>query len=199
MMIHANHRWKQRDIHERREARKGRIAEYEATIATNAILEPRLQTISKELAEGGAIYFAQILGRLKENPSREAPPHQEEVTYDQMILNLLNKVFDEVVVKKGVPQDDLTKLGPALSKELDEHVINLSKVTVDAKKGLEEELSEQRKHITSDDIKVGWDSKVSCCHHSPFGEYRSFLFAEYLSAIVRSLAEREGTGTSHHA
>lgn len=124
------------------------------------MLEPRLQTISKELAEGGARHFSQLIGRLKENPSLEAPPHQKEVTYDQMILSLLNKVFDEVVVKRGVPKDDLDQLGPALSKEFDEHVANLNKVTADAKKGLEEDLAEQRKHITSEDIKVGWDSKV---------------------------------------
>lgn len=195
MMIHANHRWKQRDIHERREARKQRVAEYEATIATNAVLEPRLQIISKELAEGGAVYFARLLTKLKENPSPETPPHQKEVTYDQMILSLLNKVFDEVVVKKGVPKDDLDKLGPALSKEFDEHMTNLGKVTVDAKKGLDEELAEQRKHITSDDIKVGWDSKVGCRSHSPW----NFSFAKRLPATVRPSAEREGTGTGHHS
>ena len=175
-MVHVN-RWTQRSIHEKREARKQRIAEYETTIATNAILEPRLRDISKELAEGGARYFSRLVAKLKENPSPEAPPHSKDVTYDQMILSLLNKVFDEVVVKKGVPKDDLDQLGPALLKEFDEHVTTLSKVTVDAKKGLEEELVEQRKHITSDDVRVGWDSKVCFLflNHSFFRELPDHL------------------------
>lgn len=157
----ANHsRWKQRDIHERREQRKGRIAELEAIIATNSVLEPKLQTISKDLSSGGPLYFSQLVSRLKQQPSSDAPPHSPEVSYDSMIYSLLNKVFDEVVQEEKVPKDDMEKMGPALLKHFEDHVKKLSKATEDAKKALEEELAEQKKHITSDDLKVGFDSKV---------------------------------------
>lgn len=154
-------RWKQRDIHEKREARKARIAEYEATIATNAVLEPRLQTIANDLREGGPAFFSQLILRLKEQPSSEAPKHSPSFSYDSMIYGLLNKVFDEVVEEEKVPKDDMERMGPALSKHFEDHVAKLAKVTEEAKLGLAEDLAEQNRHITSEDIKVGWDSKVS--------------------------------------
>lgn len=152
--------WKQRDIHEKRDQRKALIAEYEATIATNKVLEPKLQTIAKDLRSGGPLYFSQLISRLKQQPSPDAPPHSPTVTYDVMIYNLLNLVFDEVVEKEKVPKDDMDKMGPALSKHFEAHVAELVKLTGEAKKGLAEELAEQKKHITSDDLKVGFDSKV---------------------------------------
>lgn len=83
-----------------------------------------------------------------------------------MIYSLLNKVFDEVVQEEKVPKDDMEKMGPALSKHFEDHVAQLAKLTVEAKKGLEEEMAEQKKHITSDDLKVGFDSKVRAFPYS---------------------------------
>ena len=43
-------RWKQRDIHEKREARKYKIAQLEAQIACNNVLLPRIKEIAAALA-----------------------------------------------------------------------------------------------------------------------------------------------------
>ncbi|CAG8774169.1 6111_t:CDS:2, partial [Acaulospora colombiana] len=40
-------RWKQRDIHEKREARKFKIAQYEQEIKNNDILYPKIQSKSR--------------------------------------------------------------------------------------------------------------------------------------------------------
>lgn len=160
VLPYAVFRWKQRDIHEKREARKHRIAEYEVTIETNEALLPRLQAVAKGLAEGGPAYFSQQVSRLKEQPSPEKPPHAENITYDAMVLSLLNKVFDEVVQEKGVPVDDKDQLGKALSAHFQDHLSQFIKLTEEARVGLAEDLAEQKKHITSDDLHVGFDSKV---------------------------------------
>jgi len=45
-------RWKQRDIHEKREARNHRIAELEAEVACNDVLLTRLRAFQPQLAQG---------------------------------------------------------------------------------------------------------------------------------------------------
>ncbi|KAF8312924.1 hypothetical protein DL93DRAFT_2059573 [Clavulina sp. PMI_390] len=153
--------WKQRDIHEKREERKLRIAEYEATLSTNSVLIPKLKTIANDLrqASSSTLYFSQLIQRLKTQPSPEAPPDAPDVSYDSMIYSLLNKVFDEVVNEDKVDKADIAKMGDALIKRFDGHVKKLEEVNVEARNGLEEELAEQKKHITSEDVKTGWDSK----------------------------------------
>jgi hypothetical protein len=46
-------RWKQRDIHEKREARNHRIAELEAEVAYNDVLLAGLRAFQLELAQSG--------------------------------------------------------------------------------------------------------------------------------------------------
>lgn len=98
--------------------------------------------------------------RLREQPKPDKPPHPEAVTYDAMIEALLNKVFGEVVHEQAVPRDDEEKLGKALSKQFKVHLDEFIRLTGDAKKILADDLEEQHRHITSDDLHVGWDSKV---------------------------------------
>ncbi|KAK7690381.1 hypothetical protein QCA50_007039 [Cerrena zonata] len=50
-------RLKQRTIHEQRETRKHRIAQLQADLACNSILEPRLQQIAKDVEAQGPPYF----------------------------------------------------------------------------------------------------------------------------------------------
>lgn len=77
-----------------------------------------------------------------------------------MIESLLNKVFGEVVHEQGVDKGDEEKLGKALNKQLKVHLDTFVSLTNDAKKVLAEDLEEQQRHITSDDLHDGFDSKV---------------------------------------
>ena len=76
-----------------------------------------------------------------------------------MIESLLLKVHQEVK-EKGILPSETDKLGPALVKQLDFHIEQLTKRTGQAQKQLEEEKEEQTRKITSDDIHEGFSSKV---------------------------------------
>lgn len=76
-----------------------------------------------------------------------------------MIENLLLRVYENVKAQ-GIAPSDEAKLGPALSTALREHIEKMTQMDTEAQKDLEVELKEQAKHITSDDLKEGWDSKV---------------------------------------
>ncbi|KAI6114206.1 hypothetical protein F5141DRAFT_1195194 [Pisolithus sp. B1] len=155
-------RWKQRDIHEKREARKLRIAALQAEIACNNVLAPRLRRIRERLAGeanadetqttewaedsedvrslSGLPLFQHLVERLQTSPSPAKPPTnaRDQVTYDAMVLSLLLQIYDET---KAHPNDEREK---AILSCLDRHISQYAK---------------QKKHITSEDIKEGWESK----------------------------------------
>ncbi|KAF8575449.1 hypothetical protein K439DRAFT_1641373 [Ramaria rubella] len=151
--------WKQRDIHEKREARKARIAQLRGDIDCNAVLLPRIQTIVKDVESGGHAYFSSLVERLKTQPSPEAPPSGAEgqPTYDAMIQALLLRVWEEGK-EKGVTKND-PNIDRALVNGLQQHVSRLEEDQKKMKVELSIEESEQTKKITSDDIHEGFDSK----------------------------------------
>ncbi|KAH0832035.1 Cdc37 N terminal kinase binding-domain-containing protein [Lanmaoa asiatica] len=163
-------RWKQRDIHEKREARKHKIEALSAEIACNNILHPRLVRIRQRIAgaqgdlaedadvgqsQTGLPFFQYLVDRLQSNPSPAAPPTnaKNQPTYDAMILSLLLQIYDSI---KVLPQDEQEK---AVLDGMEKHIAQLTEHTHKLKADLEEELKEQKKHITSDDIHEGWESK----------------------------------------
>jgi len=145
-------RWKQADIHEKREARKKRIAEYQRIIATNDVLIPRIQDILKEVENGGPEKYSSIVEKLQTQPS-DAKPAGGSVPYDIMIRDVLLKIKDDLK-GTGVDKPDTTEL----VKTLSEHLEKLVKANNDAKSALEDELREQTKKITSEDIHEGFSS-----------------------------------------
>ena len=168
-------RWKQRDIHEKREARKHKIEALNAEIACNNVLHPRLVRIKQriggapptavsDLAEDveagqsltGLPFFQHLVDRLQLNPSPAAPPTnaKNQPTYDAMILSLLLQIYDTV---KARPQDEQEK---AVLDGMEKHIAQLSEHTTELEADLAAEIKEQKKHITSDDIHEGWESKV---------------------------------------
>ncbi|TFK52604.1 hypothetical protein OE88DRAFT_1698479 [Heliocybe sulcata] len=151
-------RWKQRDIHEKREARKQRINHIKPEIACNEVLHPRLIAIKDQVASDGPEYFSSLVERLRTNPSPDAPPTNapNQPTYDAMILSLLLQVYEETK-KKGVKKDD-PKLGETLVAELDMHVKRLGEHTEKLRGELHDLEEEQNKKITSDDIHEGWEN-----------------------------------------
>ncbi|KAI6147322.1 Cdc37 N terminal kinase binding-domain-containing protein [Pisolithus tinctorius] len=153
-------RWKQRDIHEKREARKLRIAAFQAEIACNNVLAPRLKRIREQDSEDvrtltGLPLFQHLVERLETSPSSAAPPTnaKNQPTYDAMVLSLLLQIYDEA---KPLPSDEQEK---AILSCLDRHISQLADHTKKLEKDLEEEVREQKKHITSEDIKEGWENK----------------------------------------
>jgi len=165
-------RWKQRDIHEKRELRKHKIKTLEAQIDCNKVLLPRITEISKKLVDPNSstpatVYFNSLVEQLRTNPSRDCPPGNDpsklEHTYDGMLLSLLNMVGEvakEKVKEAGVLEADKEeRLAKELAAEMTVHVKQLGETIEKDKKQLEEEESEQKKHITMDDLHEGFESK----------------------------------------
>ncbi|KDQ62490.1 hypothetical protein JAAARDRAFT_30390 [Jaapia argillacea MUCL 33604] len=160
-------RWKQRDIHEKREVRKVKIAQLKGEIACNQHLLPRLAQISSTLSTSPSppTSFSTLVEQLQTHPSPEAPPipagvspNAKVVTYDEMILSLLLQVFKEAK-DKGLDKNQEEKLGKALIEGVQGHVVKLGKHIDDVKKELEKEEEEQKKKITSEDLHEGFESK----------------------------------------
>jgi cell division cycle protein 37 len=154
-------RWKQRDIHEKREMRKAHIAQLKADIACNDVLAPRLRQIASDVEAKGPSEFSTLVERFKTSPSPEAPPTNApgQKTYDEMLLALMLKVW-EGAKTQGVDKDD-PKLGEALVKGLKKHDVELAQHQEKLRKELASEEAEQNKKITSDDIHEGFESHVS--------------------------------------
>ena len=90
-------RWKQRDIHEKRETRKQKIAKLKTELSLNAILRPRITSVLEGVSSKGVDHFRAVQRRLREQPSDEKPDtgHPDQPTYDMMLSQLLSDVFRE--------------------------------------------------------------------------------------------------------
>lgn len=163
-------RWKQRDIHEKREMRKQRIANYRAEIDLNDILLKRLVDLRTRVKETGRSAFSNEVAKLRENPSDAKPPtgHAKQPTYDEMMLQMLLKVWEECkgeLAKKyggdGGDQFGEDKWVEALVQGLNKHEDGLKERSVECDKLAKEEEEEAKRKITSDDVKEGWSAGVS--------------------------------------
>lgn len=174
-------RWKQRSIHEEREARKHKISALQAEISCNDVLAPRLHDFRAKLdsADGGLKYFQQSVERLQTNPSPEAPPTnaKDQPTYDAMLLSLLLQVWGDA---KSLPADEQEV---AVLSGVDKHIAQLVEHTKNLEKDLAAEEKEQRKHITSEDIHEGFDSKVRATAHHP----SSMIFTPHSIFLLNQL------------
>lgn len=164
--------WKRRDIHEKRAARNFKIESIKAEIKTNDILLPRLRTITEEVhsSSDGSAQFSRVVEQLKTNPSPDAPeagpdagqgPGAKRLTYDEMVLSLLLKVYDdarEKGVTKGSGNEE--RLQEALVQNLKEHITKLGERQQTIQKELEKEERERTKKITSESMHDGFDASV---------------------------------------
>jgi cell division cycle protein 37 len=162
-------RWKQRDIHEKREARKLKITQLHSEIELNKVLRPRIQSVTKGVQENGVAHYRAVQRRLKEQPSPDKPntgaPNQP--TYDMMLGQLLGDVWKEVDDKTPeldwaseatVPESKASRMAEELRKRLDWHIAELDRRDKEVQKEIEQEEAEQKKRITSEDIREGWSS-----------------------------------------
>ncbi|KAH9933216.1 Cdc37 N terminal kinase binding-domain-containing protein [Epithele typhae] len=153
-------RWKQRAIHEQREERKHKIAQYKADIACNDVLKPRMQTIADEVAARGPPHFSALVEKFQTRPDPAAPPTNapNQPTYDAMLLNLMLQVW-EAAKARGVEKGD-PKLGEALVAGLREHLVKIEEANAKLRVQLKKEEDEQNSKITSDDMHEGFDSTI---------------------------------------
>ncbi|KAG8697635.1 hsp90 co-chaperone Cdc37, partial [Ceratobasidium sp. 395] len=153
-------RWKQRDIHEKREQRKMRIHDLESKIALSKVLNPRIEKIIAEVQAGGKERFSAITEQLKVNPSLDKPagnaPNQP--TYDMMLHELMLQVWNGVKEAGGTPDDP--NLTDKLIAGLRDAIEKQNQDDIQNQKDLELEMKEQKKHITSDDLRDGFDSST---------------------------------------
>ena len=82
-------RWKQRDIHEKREMRKVRRSQLEAELRTNVAVRPLLENLNKETQLEGSKYFAREVSRLsagrQERGNKDGP---DGPTLDDLLRSL---------------------------------------------------------------------------------------------------------------
>jgi cell division cycle protein 37 len=123
----------------------------------NSVLEPRLASLAKSTKEEGAPFFERQVGQLREQKSDDKPQGSTGPSYDEMVLSLLVQISD-AVKEKGIDQKELPD---ELAKRLDEHRAELVQRTEDVKRELRAEEEEMTKHITSEDLRDGWNSGVS--------------------------------------
>ncbi|KAJ3839090.1 Cdc37 N terminal kinase binding-domain-containing protein [Lentinula raphanica] len=164
-------RWKQRDIHEKREQRKQKIAHLRAQIDCNKVLYPRIQDIYTHLSSPSdtspTVYFNSLYEQLQKNPSKDCPPGNDpnklEHTYDGMLLSLLGQVSaeakDKIKDTSVLESEKDEKLGKALTEKIKFHVDHLGETIKKDEAELAAEEKEQKKHITSDDLHDGFSSK----------------------------------------
>ena len=184
-------KWKQRDIHEKRDARRLRIAKLQSELSLNNVLRPRIQSVISGLSERGIDHFRAVQRRLKETPSSDKPETgaSNQPTYDMMLAQLLGDVWREsvwiaegatadggAVMKDGkkidekgdepawstgaIPDGKKEGLTRALESRMNWHLVELDRRDGDVKDELEEEEREQKKKITSEDIKDGWSQST---------------------------------------
>lgn len=165
------HSWKKRDILEKRQARKSRIAHYKAEIDLNNVLLPRLDKLSQTLSETSSSQassprklFSTEVERLKTNPSPDKPPtdHEKQPTYDDMILDLLLRVYsfakEAVEKKKGSSEDEETVWTNALVEQIKVHEDGLKERNTELEGLITKEEEDEHKKITSEDMKEGFSS-----------------------------------------
>jgi cell division cycle protein 37 len=143
--------------------RKQKIAHLRAEIDCNNVLLPRWRDLTARLDpstnENPQATYNEVVEKLKINPSPDAPPTNKpgQPTYDDMILSLLLQVGKEAKESAGEGSD----VGDKLKELMNKHVKELGAQIDKLQKELDAELHEQKKHITSEDLHVGFDNKVS--------------------------------------
>ncbi|KAK7203750.1 Cdc37 N terminal kinase binding-domain-containing protein [Myxozyma melibiosi] len=155
-------RWKQQDIHEKRTQRRHEIESLKAENAMNSSLLDRLNRLIaslKSVADSDrAAVDASLKEAVKETGGAEKAP-ESGPSYGAMMESLVGQVLQEVktaVEKEGKPFVE------TLRTTFEKHQKKLSELQDACVKKLTSLQNEEAKHITSEDLKIGFDStKVS--------------------------------------
>lgn len=148
-------RWKQRDIHEKRDIRKQEVAAYKAELAANDALEPMLQEVTTSTQKEGHSYYSRQVARLsadRQSRGNKDGPHGP--THNDMMLSLLLQINEDGSVK-GKQGSDLDE---ALVNMLQGHQGKLQERTKQLKTDIQKIEDEEKKKITSDGLREGFSS-----------------------------------------
>ena len=152
-------RWKQRDIHEKREMRKLKLKHLDLETEMNTELLARMRSLLASIQSEGIPFISRTLSELRV----KVPDFQtkkfadgEQPSQDHMILALLTQVCN-AVEKDGKGEEG--KQG-RLAQELETHVERLVGRQAEIVKEKAEIEKEQKKYITSDDLHMGFESKT---------------------------------------
>ncbi|WFD30564.1 hsp90 co-chaperone Cdc37 [Malassezia sp. CBS 17886] len=152
-------RWKQRDIHEKRDQRKMHEQLLEAEFRTNGALRPRIAAIKEGTAKEGAAYFSREVARLsagRQERGNKDGPHGP--TQDDMMLSLLLQINDEAPVKTSA--GDASALAGELDAQLQDHLHQLDARQAKITDELEQMRKEDAKKITSDSLHEGFSASM---------------------------------------
>lgn len=146
-------RWKQRDIHEKRERNRMRTEQLELNVETNQDLIKRVRNLIAA-AESGTNIAADVEasvklaaeGETKEKPSRATSAEQPK--YNDMIESLLVQLTQEAKDRDG------------LLAQLRHHEKMIEDSIAAETKELEELKEERSRHIVSEDLHDGWNSTI---------------------------------------
>ncbi|CAO1621924.1 unnamed protein product [Parajaminaea phylloscopi] len=148
-------RWKQRDIHEKREQRKEDIRALRTEKDTNAILAPLLAELLDKTRSEGHLFYSRETSRLTsdraERGNKDGP---NGPTPNDMILSLLLQINEEPNVKgkQGAELDN------ALVESLDTHNSKLQQRSTQLTEQIRAMEQEDAKKITSDGLRDGFNS-----------------------------------------
>ncbi|GAA5939054.1 Hsp90 co-chaperone CDC37 [Sporobolomyces koalae] len=160
-------RWKQRDIHEKRQQRKQKLEAFQIEQPMNVSLLNRISRIieSTRQAPEGATHVQHEIEQLKTKLGYVYEDKKfdkgEQPSEDHMIVSLLMQVIKAV-------KDDEDKSGTATKGDRTERIVKTLEWHQDRLKQRQEEIEkekreiaiEQSKYITSEDYHDGWDSKT---------------------------------------
>ncbi|CAG8458742.1 2374_t:CDS:2 [Paraglomus occultum] len=154
-------RWKQADIHRKREERKQKITALKAEIAQNDVLLDRIGAMISQVESNGVSAFLKTVEDLRELNKKTAEQEVQQKTegteermpsFDEMMAVLYEKI------KAEVENESEERVGEQLVSKLKEHKEKLAARTKEAKLELEKEEAEAHKKITMDDIHTGFDN-----------------------------------------
>ena len=149
-------RWKQRDIHEKREMRKIQRSHYEAEHRTNVAVAPILEELCKATEKEGSKFYSREVSRLsagrQERGNKDGP---DGPTLDDIVLSLLLQINEEEDVAKA---RETPQLDQALANALKTHIYKLATRTKELETLLKEMDDEDRRKITSESLRDGWNS-----------------------------------------
>ncbi|KAK9480166.1 Cdc37 N terminal kinase binding-domain-containing protein [Lipomyces japonicus] len=154
-------RWKQRDIHEKRDQRRHEIETLKAENLMNSNLIKRIDRVIELLlaVPVGTSNEKDAIKKILDDASKDAPGTDElrppgsgnrGPTYGEMIKSLIDQVVSEVGQAK--PYAD------ALKRKFQQHYDKLTELQDECVKKLTQLQNEETKHITSEDIHFGFDS-----------------------------------------
>lgn len=152
-------KWKQQDIHAKREERKQKIAYLQQQREMNKVLLSRMDTMISDIEKGGLSDLTRTIDDLRvkgKESNAPRPSSSSGPSFDEMMAALLMQVQDEI--RKG-NQDEASD---NMLKKLREHRVKLQSHQDQCEKDLAAEEKDAKKHITTEDLKEGFNySSVS--------------------------------------